>query len=349
MILKKYFALILLILISSIRFLTYCKWNIGVCYELQKERYDSEETVSSNKVVSTFQKIILSIRNKSTELSRTYLPSPHSELLLGMTIGLDELSKTPQFKDALRNTGTIHVVVVSGFNISLVSGLIYQYLGSKYKLKNIILAFTFTFLYAVLAGFEAPVVRAWIMGNTLTLGQYYGRAVNALQVLLFSALVMIICDPKYVFSLSFQLSFFATASLIMYTNIITYLIKSKNIILEGLCTTLAAQILVWPIISYNFGTVSLLSPAANAFILWVVSISTIVGCAFLFLGFISNYFAFVISLFLYPLLDYFVQGVHFFDKHFSLVLPYKMNTYSYIGYYLFAFAFYKFCKNKVEK
>ena len=314
----------------------------------EKNYYRNETELSQNKIIKNFQLTILTIRKKSTKLARTYLPSPHSELLLGMTIGLDELTRTPQFKKALRNTGTIHVVVVSGFNISLVSGLIYQYLGSKYKLRNVLIACVCTLLYAILAGFEAPVVRAWIMGNTLTLGQYYGRSVNALQVLCFSAFIMICFDPKYVFSLSFQLSFCATASLIMYSKMFSKIIKGTNILTEGLTTTLAAQVLVWPIISYNFGTVSLLSPVANAFILWVVSISTVIGCAFLIFGFISNYFAFAISLVLYPLLDYFIEGVHVFDSYFSLVVPLKIGPWFYGAYYVFAVAVYKISKPKLE-
>src|SRR4030042_4467734 len=64
------------------------------------------------------------IKNLSVNQARKYLPSPHSELLLGMVIGLDDLGKVTHFKDMLIATGTIHVLVVSGFNISLVFNMV---------------------------------------------------------------------------------------------------------------------------------------------------------------------------------------------------------------------------------
>ena len=48
------------------------------------------------------------------------MPSPHAELVLGMVLGIDNFDQLPKFKDTLKRSGTVHVVVVSGFNISLV-------------------------------------------------------------------------------------------------------------------------------------------------------------------------------------------------------------------------------------
>src|SRR3989344_9310984 len=59
--------------------------------------------------------LLSSIRNSAGDHVRRYLPSPHSELLLGMLLGIDDLKKTPRFNDVLKLTGTIHVVVVSGY------------------------------------------------------------------------------------------------------------------------------------------------------------------------------------------------------------------------------------------
>jgi competence protein ComEC len=115
---------------------------------------------------------------------RQVLPSPHSELVLGMVLGVDDLSMVPKFKEALRTTGTIHVVVVSGFNISLVSSLVSRIIGQPYKVRNLIISLSSTLFYAVLSGFEPPVVRAWIMSGVIILGKHYGRKIDTLQVFL---------------------------------------------------------------------------------------------------------------------------------------------------------------------
>ena len=143
--------------------------------------------------------IFLKIREGCVKYVDEYFPSPHSELLLGMTVGLDRLSYVPSFKKALKQTGTIHVVVVSGFNISLVFNSIVKLLGSKYKLKNLLIAQLITIFYAVLTGFEPPVVRALIMGSIISWGKYYGRVTDTLLVLIMYAVFMLAVQRMFFF------------------------------------------------------------------------------------------------------------------------------------------------------
>jgi len=214
---------------------------------------------------------------KTTYLARKNLPSPHSELLLGMTVGIDKLYEVPKFKKMLRDTGTIHVVVVSGYNVTLVYNTIVRFLGTPYKLRNMVLAIAGTLLFAVVSGFEPPVVRAWIMGSIIAFGKFYGRKIDAVNVLLFTGLILALINPEYIYNLSFQLSFLATLSLILFEAKISAafkkLVNAQNVVIEDLSATLSAQMLIWPFLSYKFGQISLLSPMVNALILWTVSIS----------------------------------------------------------------------------
>jgi len=263
---------------------------------------------SDNRVIN--HPIFMYIREKCITYIDTTFPSPYSELLLGMTIGLDKLSDVPVFKNALKITGTIHVVVVSGFNISLVFNSIVSLLGSKYKRRNLLIAQVVTVLYAMLSGFEAPVVRALVMGSIISWGKYYGRVVDVIVSLISSALILISIQPLYFFNLSFILSFSATLGLILFSTPVTSL--TKNIpfpLIEDFSTSLSAQILVWPIISYFFGTVSLISLLVNTLILWTVPFTTILGILFLLLSFISTTLGYLLSIPLYVLMSVFVEGV----------------------------------------
>jgi competence protein ComEC len=136
---------------------------------------------------------------RSTVIDRTerILPSPHAELLLGMVIGVDNFGKLPKFKQMLKDTGTIHVVVVSGFNVSLVFNMVMRLLGTRYKARNLILGLSATFVYSVVSGFDPPVVRAWIMGSLVSIGKYYGRVLDVFHVIFFTAGVLVLYDPCY--------------------------------------------------------------------------------------------------------------------------------------------------------
>jgi len=280
--------------------------------------------------------IFIYIREHCTNYIDKYFPSPYSELLLGMTVGLDRLSNVPNFKTALKQTGTIHVVVVSGFNISLVFNCIVSLLGSKYKLKNLFIAQFVTIIYALISGFEPPVLRALVMGSIISWGKYYGRGVDTLLVLVTSGLLMIVIQPLYFFSLSFILSFMATLGLILFSSLIVSLFKKVPFVLiDDFVAGLSAQLLVWPIISYFFGTVSLISLVVNTLILWTVPFTTIFGTIYLMASFVSDFVASLFLIPLYVLMNVFVEGVYFFNSLHVGYFLFKLTGYQLLAYYIF--------------
>jgi competence protein ComEC len=321
-------------------------------------RHYEEESFRDRKEISfTQSKAFVYIRNKSIEVSRKYLPSPHSELVLGMVIGIDEFSKLPVFKQMLKDTGTIHVVVVSGFNITLVFNLVMKILGTKYKLKNMIMSEIVVLFYSLLSGFESPVVRSLIMGSVAAWGKYYGMGVGAFRLLIFSAQIMLLINPAYLVSLSFQLSFLATLGLILYEPLVKNFLQkifgqknvfSESLFFDDLCSSLSAQIFVLPLLSNVFGTVSVISPLVNCLILWTVSLATLIGFALIMSGFVNIFLTKVFSFIIYPLLDIFVRGVEVFSDFKFVNLNYRISTKSLIYYYLFVclFCLLKFRKSQ---
>jgi competence protein ComEC len=286
------------------------------------------------------------IHNRARELCWRLLPSPHSELVLGMVIGVDDFHRLPQFKDMLISTGVIHVVVVSGFNINVVSELVGRLIGSTYKLRNLLLSLATTLGYAFLTGFDPPVVRSWVMISILHLGKYHGRALEQVPLLIFTASILGIITPKILFSLSFQLSFVSTLGLVLFETPVSRLLKKfsahPGVLLADLSSTVAAQLLVWPIISYSFGRVSLFSPLVNMLVLWVVSFTTLLGGLFIVVGFFSLSLARIISFPVYFLLDYFVQYVTFFGNAGMQGLALQVGVRFLVIYYAFLFLLLKF-------
>lgn len=247
--------------------------------------------------------------------TRKYLSPENSVLTLGMVVGLNELYYFPKLQHALRDTGTIHVVVVSGFNISLVYGMLLKLLGTKYNPKIVYFSILLTLGYSILTGFEPPIIRAWFMSSVGLLFSLVGRNVSALQLLIFSGLVLLSIEPIYLFSLSFQLSFIATFGLIYYGDFIKSLlkIKSKNIIIEDLVATCSAQVFVFPILAYNFGTFSLSGFITNPLILWLVPIITVLGSIFILVIWVLPLLAVLLSYVIEALSDVFLFLIYLFS------------------------------------
>jgi len=345
-ILKYYLPLLLIIIVACLRVYFNCMGSVkDACLE-KRESIFSDESKFPGKQISKF-------RERSINISRKYLPSPHSELLIGMVIGADELEKIPAFKEALKTTGTIHVVVVSGFNVSLVASLIMSVLGSKYKMRNLLISQLFTFSYSVMTGLEPPVIRAWIMGGVVSLVKYYGRDINGFTALLFTALVMIIIWPYFLLSVSFQLSFLATLGLIVFGNGIVEglrkLFKTEAFFIEDLGTTISAQVFVLPIVSYYFGRVSIISFLVNPLVLWTVPIATVIGTFFMFVAGLSSVVAKIMSIVMYPFLNIFTVVVNYFSRFSFSSINFVLGIVPVIIYYFLVILLIFFINKKRRK
>jgi competence protein ComEC len=258
--------------------------------------------------------ILGSLRELISQAVRQSLPEPQASLLLGMILGVRS-GFPSDFYEALRVTGTLHIVVVSGFNITVLINALgrgLSFLALKVRFLIIALAI---FLFVFLVGFEAPVVRAAIMGVTALLGTVLGRQKDALRAFLVAGAVMLIFNPEWFSDLNFQLSFLATLGLIVFVPLIDHFVPWSGAPLrEDLITTLSAQVLVWPLIAYSFGQFSVLSPLVNALILWTVPISTTLGMVATILAIFVRQVGYLIMLPIDLLLTYFIRVVEWFSS-----------------------------------
>lgn len=328
--LKHNLPFVLLVLLVLSRVSGFCEGDIKACAERPLE-------FNNLLIIQKIDPFLERIRNKAIQRARKYFPSPASELLLGMTIGVDHFKKLPQFKEMLLKTGTIHVVVVSGYNISLVYSLMAALLGSFYNRTKLLIGFSVALFYALLSGFDPPVIRSWIMGSIAYLGKYYGRSFPTLRVLIVSGLLMILWQPLFSFSLSFQLSFCATLSLILFSDTISKLAITSKIpefFREDFTATVAAQILVWPLISIYFGRVSIISILVNTLVLWTVPVSTVFGGAFLLLFFVGDFLSRILAFFVYIPLGIFANAIELFSKVSFAQVEFQFSLVGFAVYYL---------------
>ena len=228
-----------------------------------------------------FYSILYTLKQKAIELVYSYLPDPEASLVAGILLGVESGIST-DVQEAFRLTGTSHIIVISGFNITIVSGL-FIFLFSRFlgRYRGAILAVVGIMLYTLLVGANAAVVRAAILGMLTLIGHLIGRRQAGINSLTFTAGVMAVISPTVLWDVSFQLSFAATLGIMLYAEPFTdwfiktaghfisqdKAIKIASPVSEYFLITLAAQLTTLPLMIYYFKRISLTSLIANPLIL----------------------------------------------------------------------------------
>jgi len=329
----------------------YPEYHYGDQIEIKRLKTGNK---SSNSNIIYYPKIYLIDRNKGNillswiyklrqrveEIYQNFLPGREAGLLAGIVLGVKS-DLTSEFYNDLKNTGTMHVVVASGMNITYIAGFLILLFSRLFNRRIAIsLSFMGILFYMALAGFEAPIVRAGIMGMISFTGQILGKQRWGLLSLGVTAIAMLFVNPWYVSDVGFQLSVAATAGLLLIQpvliriKIINKIIKFP-VIGDSLATSISAQLAVLPILLTSFGSVSILSPFINSLILWVVPWVMILGAGIALLGFFVMPLAHLVSYLCYGFLFYFCEIVSFFGKgNRGIVKIDNLSVFFGIGYYL---------------
>ena len=248
---------------------------------------------------------LLKFKRSFVEHIKAILPEPESGLLAGLIIsGKDALPK--DILEEFRRAGVIHIVVLSGFNITLIAEFIRRSLEkfiifTKIKLMPQAaagLSLLGIFLFVLMTGAEATVVRAAVMAGIVIAAKLFGRNYNASRALLFAGTLMLLENPKIlVFDPSFQLSFLATLGLIYFMAPIERRLGwiKRDSIREILAQTLATQLTVLPLLIYSIGDVSLVSIPANLLILLIVPYVMLTGFVATLVSYLSAIIAWPIT------------------------------------------------------
>lgn len=284
--------------------------RIVVDGEVGKGKLFSPELVEVKETLGFFP----TLRKNLVDFYKQSLPEPHASLIAGITLGAKNMPQ--EFWDALTKTGTAHVVVASGTNVTMLSGFLFAAAALFAKRKRaIFVVLAGIVFYIVLSGFDAPIIRAGIMGGVVFAAQAAGRLISPWNALFYSAGAMLLVKPDWIIDLGFILSFAATACLLAFeVKIRSRLSFLPNFFKEGFSTSLAAQIGVSPILIVAFGSFNPLSPLINAFLLWTVPGIMVIGGIAGTIGLILPALGRLILYLAYPLTLWFVQIVSLFAR-----------------------------------
>ena len=226
-------------------------------------------------------------------------PEPYASLVVGILIG-DRTDIPRDLYDRLIDSGTVHIVALSGFNIAIVAEVFRRIFRDISKRMSLLAPVVAAFIFVAMAGFSASASRALFMLIFYLLSVYFGRKQNILRSLVLAAFIIGVADPLAVTEdIGFQLSFSALAGIIIFTPMLQKFLKKAGFFAEPIAVALGAQVLTLPLILYHFGRMSVVAVPANLLIVELIPPIMFFGSLSL-LPIVGTYFA-VLNVFLLKL------------------------------------------------
>lgn len=210
------------------------------------------------------------------------LPKGEGALLSGVLLGRTE--RIPQrVRDDFSKAGISHYLALSGLHLSVILALFGILLrrGLFSRNQRVLLEIALALAFAAFTGFTPSMSRSVSMLVLCRAALLLGRDADSLNSLGFSIILILLINPYAVFSVSLQLSYFATMGICAFTDPMAgwfskFLFRKDLFalaesrpktaaVLSALCVTLSAQVLTTPLICWQFGRVSFVSPVTNLF------------------------------------------------------------------------------------
>ncbi len=266
---------------------------------------------NGNKIKSVLYKF----RDKFISHVEEIIDPPESDLASGLVLGtrggFDNATR-----DEFISTGTIHIVALSGYNVTIVAEGVMRILGLILaQSASIVFGIIVIVLFIIMAGASSTAIRAGVMATILLFARMTGRTYSAGRALVIAGLVMIAYDPRVLTDISFQLSFLATGGVLFITPKVIRWVRFLPMqfgFRELVSSTIGATIAVLPLLLYTTGILSIVSLPANILILPLIPITMLFVFLTGMLGFISTVIALPFAYISHLLLSYILSMIHFF-------------------------------------
>ncbi len=237
--------------------------------------------------VSKFHEIGNNLENKIGE----HMLEPYASIAEGITFGNQE-NLLKDIKDIFKNSGLLHILVLSGANVMFVISIIWYLLRNlKNKFFKTFSAIIFSWIFIFMTGFTAPSARAGFMSSANILAEYFGKNIRPSYSLLLSLFLLTLVNPlSLIYSPSLHLSFLACVGLfIIAPKIQNY--KFSNFLLASF---IGIFVCVTPYILALTGQASLFGTLLTFFVEPFVMLTTILS----FLIILFSFFSFSVNFYI---------------------------------------------------
>ena len=233
-------------------------WNRkGIQYMgfVQNENFKKINKISFLNITQ----LLNSFRSKLLSALENDLSGQAASLAKGFLLG-DRSDIDSQMLSKFSSTGAMHILAVSGLHIGILVQLLTKCLSlfSRFisKYQAVIFALILVWIYAALTGLSASVVRSVVMFTILSLSTLTGRRYIDINSLFFSAILILLWNPSFLYDVGFQLSYAALFGIfILYPELVKLItFKNKWVMMayEGTMVGIAAQITTLPLTLYYF-------------------------------------------------------------------------------------------------
>lgn len=207
---------------------------------------------------------------------RMLIPEPAASLGVGYLTG--QKSALPDdLSDALKVAGLTHIVVASGYNLTVLVRLARRLFMPISKFSAAVAAVVMVMSFVLITGLSPSMTRAGIVSALSILFWYYGRKVHPVVLLLFVAALTVMYQPSYLWGdLGWQLSFAAFFGVMIIGPLMQCYFYGNariNVIQQTLIETIAAHIATIPIIALQFGAISNVAIVANLLVVPLVPLA----------------------------------------------------------------------------
>ncbi len=294
--------------------------------------------------------ILFGLKRRFVESIRNVVPEPEAGLLAGILLGTDALPKT--ITDQFRTAGLSHIIVLSGYNITVVAEsilVVMKYVSVRFAFGASLFGVIF---FVLMAGSGASAVRAGIMASIALLGKQFHKTYNVSRALLLAVWGMVMWNPFILlYDPSFHLSVLATIGVMYVAPIVLKhisFITEKYGLRELSATTLGAQFSVLPYIVYMSGNFGVFAFPANFVVLPFVPLTMLLGFCTAIAGFVSRFLGLIPGIPTYLLLSWDIFIAESVSKlpFANIHVPYIPVFWLVVCYVVFGFILYRFHKKQ---
>ena len=288
---------------------------------------------------SAIYAVILSFKNELRGSINQNLSPPQSSIISAIILG-DKRQISQEWKDKLNYAGLRHLTAISGMHVAVLTAILMSFLIGLgfWRRHAFYLSITLIALFILLTGLQPSAVRAGIMGGLFLLAQHVGRKGQSLGMIVLAAALMLFHNPLLLkLDVGFQLSFLAMLGIIYFSPIFQNWLRrvpSFFHLKDVLAMTLSAQVFTLPILIYNFGYFSVVSPLTNILIVPFLPFIMGLGLMFALLGTVYGFFGQVLSLPLWLLLTYLLKITEWFSSFSFSALVFEISWVWLVIFYL---------------
>lgn len=220
-------------------------------------------------------------------------------ILIGIRTDIDR-----ELYNAYADTGTIHILSVSGLHFGILIFFI-DYLLSflmRREKYRFIVKHSFSFLYALITGFSAPIMRSFIMFLFLDIAKWNKVRASSFNILALSAWLILLIDSHQFFNIGFQFSYAALLGIMLIYQRAIWKMQFDNFVAnfmwKSTITLFAAWLFTAPLTLFYYHKFSWLGSLSNLLVVPITTFIMYVGFLFLVcskIHFISNILGYILS------------------------------------------------------